>query len=531
MEMEVLPKLWEALSPEIKLQIFGHLASQNLSENAANLRVAPLATVNKEWQKYFESITFQSLTLQQYHVAQLQTMVSPHPRRVEAVRHIHLRLELPRYFGANADKPETKKEVKVSDTIFNKATRKLFSIVSRWPANPDQECVFEISAHSPSDFQARFERMQYYANNTLFHFRPNNPRDHEGDTEPIPAWAEEEWFLEMNGPQIGYYEPTRASKDRVVGSGLCSTMKVAKFAAVKKFDAFILRRQFFRTFAAGGGINVILDAMPNLRSFTYEPWHGMTEVDCELQDEGYCELFRCLSGHEKLQNVTIFKSFEAYLSHDYRYARTSLPTPDPVVGYQAAVSSSQADAVTTLNLCFVTDAMDFFRSFWNPEQFPPEPPLILPSDEMRWAKLEKLVLTSDALRRDGDHNNLVCIAADAAKNMPRLAVMRVWNCGDRHCAYILYTRDLYNLSSPKLRLGSTWGFKLSENANDQWESVVEVHQCRYPLAIKYIAYKKDHMRCYTSLTRWNWTEEHDFPNVATNTTLKEMRQDEKHERY
>ncbi|KAK7959388.1 uncharacterized protein PG986_004242 [Apiospora aurea] len=186
--MEGLPKLWEALSPEIKLQIFGHLASQNLSENAAGLRVAALATVNKEWQKYFESITFQSLTLEQYHVAQLETMVSPHPLRVESVRHIHLRLELPRYFDAEADKPETETEVKANDTIFNEATRKLFSIMSRWPANPDQECVFEISAHSPSDLQARFERMQYYANNTMWHFRPKNPRDLEFDTEPIPAW-------------------------------------------------------------------------------------------------------------------------------------------------------------------------------------------------------------------------------------------------------------------------------------------------------------------------------------------------------
>ncbi|KAK7959387.1 uncharacterized protein PG986_004241 [Apiospora aurea] len=308
-------------------------------------------------------------------------------------------------------------------------------------------------------------------------------------------------------------------------------MQAPKFATVKKFNAFVLRRQFFRVFDAADGINVILDAMPNLRSFTYEPWHAMIEESVESQETSLCELIRCLFGHEKLQNVTIFKSFEEHLSNGYWRAGRSLPAPDPFVGHQAALASSQATAVTTLNLSFVTDAMHFFRSFWNPEQFSPEPPLILPSDEMRWAKLEKLVLTSNALRWDGDHDNLVRIAADTAKNMPRLAVMRVWNCGKDHCAYILYARDLHNLSAPLLELGSTWGFEASENAMDRWESVAEAHHCRYPLEIEIPELEAEKFSYYATLAYWTWPDKERYPDIATETTLEEIRQDEKHERY
>lgn len=140
--------------------------------NAPEARFASYATVCREWQEYFESITFQSLVLNQDRLAQLETIVSRHPRRVGFVRHVHLRLELPEYDCKRCKRPETKAEEAANDRIFTTAAVKLFGIISTWPATQGKACILEMSAHSPSDWQHRFKRLRLYKDTSLHHYRP-----------------------------------------------------------------------------------------------------------------------------------------------------------------------------------------------------------------------------------------------------------------------------------------------------------------------------------------------------------------------
>lgn len=303
------------------------------------------------------------------------------------------------------------------------------------------------------------------------------------------------------------------SVKRVVGSELKLTADVTELPAVEKFNIFILRRQFYRNFRVVGGLNVILNAMPRLAWFRYEPWHGVSQEDCIRQDLDHEELFQCLFAHEQLSKVHIFKSFEDKLSHGYRRGNRNLPGPDGSMGQLLAESSRN---IRRLCLSYITDAMDFFQVFSEARPGLPSP------GEMRWNRLKTLILTSNELQEGGDHDNLVQYAAAAAKNMPQLELMVIWNSGDGHGAFFRYKRDLGDDEAPKLTLGSTWHFELSDDAWERWHEVTQVNECRWPLELEYDELEEELMKSYSSLAYLPCKWGHIVEQVATMPSLNEM---------
>ncbi|KAK8079292.1 hypothetical protein PG994_003099 [Apiospora phragmitis] len=300
------------------------------------------------------------------------------------------------------------------------------------------------------------------------------------------------------------------SKQRVVGSGLKMIANAPEIPRVGKFDVFIMRRQFYRAFRAVGALNVILRAMPNLKSFMFEPWHGISQERCERQDLQHQELFEYLFAHEKLKKVVIFKNFEERMSHGYSRGSQSLPVPGEFLGRILAESSRAT--VTSLRLSYITDVMYFFRAFSRNLDSGRDLPDLLPLEEMRWNNPRTLVLISDELREDDDHDVLIQILAGTAKNMPRISLLEIWNSGNGHGAYIRYTRELGNTSPPKLTLGSTWGLNLSHDVLKLWNEVAEVYQCRHALKIAYDEFDAKKVKSYSTFAD---------PKVAINSSLRD----------
>jgi len=78
---------WLTLPVELRLDIFDIVAREDPS------RLAVYASVNREWQHYFERITFKHLTLDLYRAMELRWMAADR-RRQEAIKRIYLCIRL-----------------------------------------------------------------------------------------------------------------------------------------------------------------------------------------------------------------------------------------------------------------------------------------------------------------------------------------------------------------------------------------------------------------------------------------------------
>lgn len=164
-----------------------------------------------------------------------------------------------------------------------------------------------------------------------------------------------------------------------------------------------------------------------------------------------------------LKKLTLFEDFSEDLNAAFReprrnpYPQKFTRVPKPSVGTALAKASL---CLEQLSAAFLVDAKDFFQAY--------QPGWI-------WKDLVSLALTSRLLNSTGDVgdiNNMLHAAGVAARSMPKLQTMEIWN-GEKGNACVF--RYMIADGFPILTWRSVWDLRLESRVVGIWESVSLEH--------------------------------------------------------
>ncbi|KAF2135930.1 uncharacterized protein K452DRAFT_280763 [Aplosporella prunicola CBS 121167] len=438
------PKIsWGDLPAELRLLILEEVGKLEHQKH----ELASYATVSREWQYFFERKNFEYLAISQHDVSKFGKIVQKQRRSL--VRWIWLRLRIPRYNCERCDKPESLEEIQRNNAMFIKAIRGLFGILSTWEskgpyAASEKGVTLELSAHSESDGKHYFLGIDSRIHDngrsgkTLSFKKPPHSQTH--------GW--------IKGQRVK--EPPEGAVDRIFGP-ICGLFLAVYHGEllpilpkVKVIQSLVIRRQFYRAFSITDALNLIIQCLTQLESFTYEPWSEMSRTirdengDLELQNN--IDILDILNHAESLRRVTIWQdcNYERlhWIWHD------SEVWPDSSTLSEYFIRSSQR--LDGLHLSNYIDAMYLFAPFR---------PGICPSEKkgIYWKNLKYLSLTSSTLNPRTYH--LVnWAAAGAAQVMPQLQVMEIRTHTRTEACILRYERRAYR---PRVQFMSTWNGFLS----------------------------------------------------------------------
>jgi hypothetical protein len=150
---------WADLPPELRFIIWNHAASDYSTEPP---KFSNLSTVCREWQQFFETRNFESLTIQQDDVADFGRTIQA--KRLSHIRHLRLHISLPEYDCAQSITPEGPDTAIINELIFTNALCSLMDILATLETglNPAKELgfTFELSVSSESDGKHAFRSIR-----------------------------------------------------------------------------------------------------------------------------------------------------------------------------------------------------------------------------------------------------------------------------------------------------------------------------------------------------------------------------------
>lgn len=464
---------WSSSPAEIRLMVFRHLHEDKRRQyqNPNTRRImrkkltgttrgeqAQYASVNRQWQSYFESITFERLTLGHWDIPEFyETVVWSH--RECFVRYIWLRIELPGYGCDKCSKKETEDERYWHNVRFTTAMWDLFSCLSGFD-HDHPGITLELSVHSPSDAEHYCQELKNTINDSAWHAS----KIHEAIADDRShGWAN------------GRRRPLQAEKfERVFGdpAGICidlegSGLPAAMLPRAEVVKQFQIRLQFYRHFSRMG-LSTILESLSNLESFHYECYEGFNSkynVDGQYWRQTVnLWLLNHLMYCRKLRFVHIYERSSASFSR--------VPQPKAPYPTTGRCLGEQSGRLEELFVVRVVDAKDFFHNFW------PGATKRDISRRSEWARLKYLSLTSKLLPGT-DTPSLLQAAAAAAERMPELRTIELsgYNLEDKFIYCMWGGRHTIHVSSQIARY-------LSADIIQCWERVVAIRGSRYELKVE-----------------------------------------------
>ncbi|KAJ5747190.1 uncharacterized protein N7511_008886 [Penicillium nucicola] len=128
----------------------------NNSGEQDKVRLAPYATVSRQWQAVVESHTFSTIRLETLKRLHDLAQVAHNERRRHYIQFIDLVVDLAPYDIEARYEFETDEDKRNNNANFTKTIQLLFKILSSWSLNESQErpgIFLSIEAHSPSDLR------------------------------------------------------------------------------------------------------------------------------------------------------------------------------------------------------------------------------------------------------------------------------------------------------------------------------------------------------------------------------------------
>ncbi|KAK8051018.1 hypothetical protein PG993_002403 [Apiospora rasikravindrae] len=488
------PQLWAKLPYELRVMILEDIAFLEMADGRLE-PIAACAAVSREWQRFFERVTFGSLELHQGDLDNLERYVSARPHRIAHLQWVHLRLVLSRYDCRRCGKPEHAVERRGNNLILAQALTKLFRIMAAWGGDHRTgrrwPLELELSAHSPSDWEHHFKSLRCHANYDQWGPR-KAPRLDPADFDD----ADHGWVSCKRSRGA-----TEGECLRVLGAGLeiegwIPSGNDPPLAAptVPIVRSFLIRRQFYRRFEAVGCLDRILEALPNLTTFRYERWRPIplaSGEDTRRQIDHYRELLHLISERPKITRVSIYEDCDDF-NRMMRTPRGRALPPRPRDPYLGPLLASASRHWKKAYLSFMVDAADFFHEFWSETAaaapLPPPP---------QWENLTDLYLTSDQLHPRRNMEGLLNAAARAAMAMPKLNRLALWTAKEGRACAFRYSITRFG-ERPGITLASTWHARLSPQTRRLWERVTGRRQSRYPLWVQYFDLRSDDMGSHGS---------------------------------
>lgn len=434
---------WSSLPSTLHLRIFSHLYSVEANKTRPyespatrkltrdNLGLPPetrYASVNREWQEYFEAENFQRLILDHTDIANFGKIVTRRSTRYRAnlVRWIWLRVTLLEYDCGQCSLPETNEEQTVNQTRITTAVWHLFrylSVVNDGRAN----ITLELSAHSPSDALHYCQELKNVMNDTAWHVSTDDvavPDDsahgwRNGNRQPLTMGA----YRRVFGDPIGIGIMVRANIESGL-DGLLTDSERHTLPRTRAVTALVIRLQFLKHISVRYFLSHVMRALPDLRSLTYEFREGAAatgphENDLTIRRADRRHLIQALLPRfVGLRSLCLFEA-----GNDFDWARGLPPAaPDRDTGRDLA---DEGTHLWEIHVGRMVDARDFFYLFWPYSEDAMD--FVWWPREAYWPHLRHLSLTTRLLTCPATSEPLIRAAGQAAERMPMLVSMKLWD--------------------------------------------------------------------------------------------------------
>ncbi|KAF0643365.1 hypothetical protein FPSE5266_04934 [Fusarium pseudograminearum] len=420
-----------SLPAEIQNMILGFVADtpHTTSSSPPKPGLAPYACVDKFWNSFFESRTFKNLTITQADIPSLSHIVGR--RRRTLLKHLWLRIALPKYGNSPCKRDEKPKVIWRLDTVFTRSISDLWDALSEWDSTGHKGMTLELGVFSPSDWASFMSHACSVQQDVELYKQYLT----SGSAEQYEAIGDVHWpYIAMHrtfNPGQGLLTTAErkqhwfATTNNLLGwKPLDFTDNAAELPPVSVVTKFLVRRQQFREIYPTA-LNKMLESLSAVQDIHVERW-------------------RCAESHdEKAWCKEAQKTFGMLLPPSVKsltlYGDTSSILQKWEAKQATVVSLAKTLRQYTRNLEYLSishliDAKEFLRPFWpaNSE----EATRSLPD----WKNLKRLSLTSDIFNTgtEKDVNNLLCAAARAARKMPSLEILELWNGNDERASVFSY---------------------------------------------------------------------------------------------
>ncbi|KAI5468192.1 hypothetical protein BGZ63DRAFT_431803 [Mariannaea sp. PMI_226] len=419
---------WGSLPQEIRLLILECvIIPEHKPAEATPLqqfrRASSLATVSREWQWFFEKHNFRRLVLHESDLPAFAKVVRrKNTTRLNYITHLWLHVELATYDCRSCSKPEDVITIAHNNRVFTTSMIYVLETLSSW-SGIIGGLTLEISAFSPSDTRHRYYEV-------------------EMDSD-YPFLFEDD--LKRRLGLLNYHREKRADiraslnshrqntipeeRQRLHGTplefrpwSLRNAMPTLPSAPIVK--GLLIRRQFFRGIALPSLAKLLRESLVALEWFRFERWTNLTR---EL------EMTYCNDLQEHLIPALPDSVRRFFFNQWPRWSS----------GYQAI----QVQPHIRLSISqFMSKSCHRFTEFCPPPHVITETFLnhLILNGRGKGSKTQLLSLRSGRLHpstAQGRVTSLLATAAYAARTLPRLRILEIWNTGPGYAYIFCYTQD------------------------------------------------------------------------------------------
>lgn len=406
--------------------------------------LAPYATTSEEWRVFFEQKTFRRLRVLPTCLDEFDRIVTG--RRRPYVRHIWFRIEL----KSRGHGQSSKFLSEVNKMILTAGLLHLFDILADWLEGESNQkgLALELSAFSSIDPDHSMKDAV--------------PRD----IEDLDVWTDSDRsraIYEGVPSEINRLSVSRSPEhDRIMhcmGTSQLGPFPATDLPEVRVITELCVRRQTYHPLFMAS-LRDIAEKLPRLRHLTYEPWRKWDDAGLMADAMLFCDVLDALP--PTLRSLRIFEDYEGF-HHGRSTPRICTAQP----------RHTHLPHLEVVSLSFLIDAIDFFTDYISA--------CVLRHTWCEWDNLVSLTLTSNTIRSDASSkpqpiNKLLLFAAIAAKDMPRLQVMEIYNGVGKGEGGIFRFAVANNCCS--VTWESTWPFHLSQEVFEAWRMLAEKREAR-----------------------------------------------------
>ncbi|KAK6213115.1 hypothetical protein QIS74_09117 [Colletotrichum tabaci] len=437
-----------ALPMELQLMIMGELADAHSSPTSRRRGIASYACVSKDWQVFFERLTFKHLIIRPNALPSFR-QVTLDPRRQSLVRHIWLRIEKPR--------PDEEDGLVAPDdgwsgscSVESAIVLHLLTTLSMWMARGSgRGLTLELSSHT----YVGLVRYAEYA-----------PPDDLGlyskylETGSLGAY---DGLGKFGHTSPKWHDEVASSASRLAGAtSNLFTWGTVEFRAIQLprvgvVTKLLMRRAGTRNIKATG-LAQIIKSLPRLEEIHLERWR----IGRATQEKRWLRDFADHLEHGLPPSVKKLAVFHEEI--DAPHYAYSLPFRAPREELDAFLARRTLH-VECLSLCFVTEAESFFRHVLQATK------MNLGSETdgsaranyaepVPFRSLKLLTLTSTCFVPKEDPywevyswqrtvGEVLLSAAAAMAGIPTLQLLEIWSGRDGHASIFRYKVNSNNNSA------------------------------------------------------------------------------------
>ncbi|KAM0563174.1 hypothetical protein ACHAPJ_000890 [Fusarium lateritium] len=443
----------DSLPPELLSKVLNFVASE-----AKWSRIARYATVNKNWQSFFEAKTFQSLFLEQDDLEKFERIVVNNRRQY--VKHIWLRIDLHEetfVYEVPPRRPATfmsKLYLRIfpgqrlgrrwgpvtEDCTFTLSICRLWDILSKWemPSRENsQGLTLELTADKPAPKEKHIPYKTYTANENTYSYKEylatGSIEDYKSSADvhsecvdfyeryktPEPSRFSYWWDIFALRELFGS-RPLSFGYSRSLGISYRLDFELPQLPNVPVVTKFLIRKPQFREIYASA-LDEIIKSLPRIENLTIERWRSPVLA----REQDWCQDATVPFGISLPPSI---KTLTLYGETSYVF---NFWSADKVNTAALANALQQyGKHLENLSVSHLIDAKDFFGMHPDnmTESFP------------EWKHLKTLSLTSEILttNTEQDINNLLRAAARAVQKMPNLQLLELWNGKEKQACVFRY---------------------------------------------------------------------------------------------